>query len=99
MFFFNLVESFKERNQKIKYEAQKQISKKNNEQLIRHENNIVKLNIENEKIAKVNEERDFKKYCAFYWQRKMKEKENKKRIKQNNNKLQEKFERLIELEK
>jgi hypothetical protein len=99
MFFFNLVESFKERNQKIKYEAQKQISKKNNEQLIRHENNIVKLNIENEKIAKVNEERDFKKYCAFYWQRKMKEKENKKRIKQNNNKLQEKVERLIELEK
>ena len=54
--------------------------KKNNDQEIRHENNIVKLNEENEKIAKKNEERDFKKYCAFYWQRKNKEEENKKEM-------------------
>ena len=60
---------------------------------------MVKLNEENEKIAKVNKERDFKKYCAFYWQRKIKEKENKKRKKENNDKLHEKAERLIELEK
>lgn len=96
---FIIVESFKERNQQKKIDSQKQISKKNSDQLIRHENNIIKLNEENEKIAKVNEEREFKKYVAFYWQRKLKEKEYKKRKKENNNKLQEKAEKLIELEK
>ena len=55
--------------------------------------------MENEKIAKENEERDFKKYCAFFWQRKNKEKESKQRKKEQNNKLIEKAERLVELEK
>ena len=73
--------------------------KKNNDQEIRHENNIVKLNEENEKIAKENEERDFKKYCAFYWKRKSNEEENKKRKKENNKKQKEKVERLMEIEK
>jgi len=99
IFFIVIVESFKERNQRIKIENQKKIIKKNSDQELRHENNIVKLNEENEKIVKENEEKDFKKYCAFYWQRKIKEKENTKRIKENNNKLQEKAEKLIELEK
>ena len=93
-----IVESFKERNQKIRIDNQKLISKKNINQLIRHENNLVKLNEENEKIVKENEERDFKKYVAFYWQRKLKERENKKRKKENNNKLKEKAEKLKELE-
>ena len=93
-----IVESFKERNQKIRIDNQKLISKKNINQLIRHENNLVKLNEENEKIVKENEERDFKKYVAFYWQRKLKERENKKRRKENNNKLKEKAEKFKELE-
>ena len=99
IFFQNLVESFKERNLKIKNENQKKIVKKNSDQEIRHEINIIKLNEENEKLAKVNEEKEFKKYCAFYWQRKTKEKENSRKIKQSNNKLQEKAEKLQELEK
>ena len=93
------MESFKERNQRIKSENHKKISKKNSDQEIRHENNIIKLIEENEKLAKVNEEKEFKKYCAFYWQRKTKEKENSKKIKLSNSKLLEKAEKLQELEK
>ncbi len=75
------MESFKERNQKIKNENHRKIAKKNSDQEIRHENNLIKINEENEKLSKVNEEKEFKKYCAFYWQRKTKEKENSKKIK------------------
>ena len=98
MYFIYIVESFKERNQKIKIENQKLISKKNSDQLNRHANNLLKLNEENEKIVKINEQRDFKKYIAFFWQRKLKEKENKKRKKEHSHKLQEKAEKLKEIE-
>ena len=71
----------------------------NTEQEIRHEKNIIKLNLENEKISKENKERTFRKYVSFFWQRKAKEKELKNKAKDIFNKLNEKSEKLIMLEK
>ena len=61
---------------------------------IRHENNLLKLNIENKKISKENEKKYFKKYVSFYWQRKKKENELKKRKKEIIDKLSEKMQIL-----
>ena len=66
---------------------------------IRHENNLLKLNIENKKISKENEKKYFKKYVSFYWQRKKKENELKKRKKEIIDKLSEKNEKIFLLEK
>ena len=66
---------------------------------MRHEINIDRLMEENEKIALDNQEKEFQKFVAFYWQRKAMEKDMRKRIKSNNNKLLQRNERLIELEK
>ena len=71
----------------------------NTEQEIRHEKNIIKLNLENEKISKENKERTFRKYVSFFWQRKAKEKELKNKTKDIFNKLNEKSEKLMMLEK
>ena len=65
----------------------------------RHENNVIKLNIENEKLAKETEEKEFKKYIAFYWLRKAQEKALRQKTKEKNTKLKEKTERIEELEK
>ena len=66
---------------------------------VRHEKNLVKLNKENEEISKENEKKYFKKYVAYYWQRKKQEKELKKRKKIIIDKLSEKREKLLLLEK
>lgn len=71
----------------------------NTEQEIRHEKNVVKLNIKNEKISRENKKKTFKKYVSFYWQKKLVEKELQSKKKEIINKLNEKSERLIMLEK
>jgi len=71
----------------------------NTEQEIRHEKNVVKLNIKNEKISQENKKKTFKKYVSFYWQKKLVEKELQSKKKEIVNKLNEKSERLIMLEK
>ena len=71
----------------------------NTEQEIRHEKNVVKLNIKNEKISRENKKKTFKKYVSFYWQKKLVEKELQSKKKEIVNKLNEKSERLIMLEK
>ena len=71
----------------------------NTAQEIRHEKNVVKLNIKNEKISRENKKKTFKKYVSFYWQKKLVEKELKSRKKEIVNKLNEKSERLIMLDK
>ena len=58
-----------------------------------------KLNIENEKLARETEEKEFKKYISFYWLRKAQEKALRQKTKEKNNKLKEKTERIEELEK
>ena len=80
------------RKKKLKYR------KINTDEEIRHENNLIKLNLENQKLLKENENKYFKKYVSFYWQRKAKEKELKKRNKEIMNKLTEKNEKILLLE-
>ena len=70
----------------------------NTDQEIRHENNILKLNLENEKMLKENENKYFRKYVSFYWQRKTKENELKKRRKEIINKPSEKNEKILFLD-
>ena len=71
----------------------------NTDQEIRHEKNVVKLNIKNEKISRENKKKTFKRYVSFYWQKKLVEKELQSKKKEIVNKLNEKSERLIMLEK
>lgn len=71
----------------------------NIDQEIRHENNLLKMNLENEKIFKENEEKYFKKYVSFYWLRKTKEKEFRIKKKETSDKLSEKNEKILLLEK
>ena len=97
--FFIIVENFKNKNQKFKEDTKKKYAKKNLETIKRHENNVIKLNIENEKLAKETEEKEFKKYIAFYWLRKAQEKALRKKTKEKYDKLKEKTERIEELEK
>ena len=85
-------------NQKYKEDTKKKYAKKNLETEKRHENNVIKLNIENEKLAKETEEKEFKKYIAFYWLRKAQEKALRQKTKEKNTKLKEKTERIEELE-
>jgi hypothetical protein len=73
--------------------------KVNIDQEIRHERNIAKLNIKNEKLSRENKKKIFKKYVSFYWQRKSIETELKNKRKEIVNKLNEKSEKLIMLEK
>ena len=65
----------------------------------RHEKNLIKLHIENEKIAKENEEKEFKKYISFYFLRKAQETKLKQKRNKKISKLKEKTERIEELEK
>ena len=58
----------------------------------------MRLNLENEKINKKNNEKNFKKYVSFFWQRKAKEKRLKQKKEQIYNKLQEKSEKIMLLE-
>ena len=96
---FIIVENFKNHNQRLKEESKKKYAKQNLETEKRHENNVIKLNIENEKLAKETEEKEFKKYISFYWLRKAQEKALRQKTKEKNNKLKEKTERIEELEK
>jgi hypothetical protein len=59
----------------------------------------VKLNEENERLAKETEEKEFQKYISFYWLRKAQEKALKKKLKEKKDKLKERNERIEELEK
>ena len=57
------------------------------------------LNKKNEKISRENIKKNFKRYVSFYWQKKLVEEELKSKKKEIVNKLNEKSERLIMLEK
>jgi len=93
------VENFKERNADMIRKRKLKYRKVIVDEEIRHENNLLKLNIENKKISKENEKKYFKKYVSFYWQRKKKENELKKRKKEIIDKLSEKNEKIFLLEK
>ena len=98
-FIIIIVENFKNHNEKLKEETRKKYAKKNIEAEKRHENNLKKLNIENERLAKETEEKEFKKYIGFYWLRKAQERALRQKTKEKNNRLKEKAERIEELQK
>lgn len=93
------MENFKQRNLRKREDNKLKYQKFLTNQEIRHENNIMKLNLENEKISKKNDEKNFKKYVSFFWQRKNKEKRLKQRKQQISDKLLEKSEKIMLLEK
>ena len=94
-----IVENFKNENEKKKEETKKKYAKKNLETEKRHENNVIKLNIEREKLAKETEEKEFKKYISFYFLRKAQENALKQKRKEKKTKIKEKNERMEELER
>ena len=63
----------KNKNEKKKEDTKKKYAKKNLETEKRHENNVIKLNIEKERLAKETEEKEFKKYISFYFLRRAQE--------------------------
>ena len=65
----------------------------------RHENNVIKLNIEREKLAKETEEKEFKKYISFYFLRRAQENALKQKKKEKRTKMKEKNDRMEELER
>ena len=93
------MENFKERNADMIRKRKLKYRKVIVDEEIRHENNLLKLNIENKKISKENEKKYIIKYVSFYWQRKKKENELKKRKKEIIDKLSEKNEKIFLLEK
>ena len=94
-----IVESIKNHCQKYKDETKKKYAKKNQETEKRHEINVKKMNLENEKIARENKEKEFKKYISFFWLRKAQEKAMRAKTKEKTNKLKERTERIEEIEK
>jgi len=65
----------------------------------RHEINVIKLNIEREKLAKETEEKEFKKYISFYFLRRAQENALKQKKKEKRTKMKEKNDRMEELER
>ena len=102
IFYINIkliVKNFRNHNEKYKDETKKRYAKKNLETEKRHENNVVKLNIEKEKLAKETEEKEFKKYISFYFLRRAQENALKQKNKEKKTKMREKNERIEELER
>ena len=89
------MENFKQRNLHKREDNKLKYKKFLTNQEIRHENNIMKLNLENEKISKKNDEKNFKKYVSFLWKRKNKEKRLKQKKQQISDKLLEKSEKIM----
>ena len=92
------MENFIERNLRKKEDNKLKYNKYITEQEKRHENNIMKLNLENEKIIKKNDEKNFKKYVSFFWQRRAKEKRLNQKKKKFYDKIFEKNEKIMLLE-
>ena len=89
------MENFKQRNLRKREDNKLKYKKFLTNQEIRHENNIMKLNLENEKISKKNDEKNFEKYVSFLWKRKNKEKRLKQKKQQISDKLLEKSEKIM----
>ena len=96
---FNKVKSFIERNQQKRFEIQDNFAKKNKDSELRHDQNVIEVTKENEKLAKESEEKEFQKYIAFYFLKKGQRISLSRKKKEAQTKLQEKAEKLEELDK
>ena len=91
---FNKVKSFIERNQQKRFEIQDNFAKKNKDSELRHDQNVIEVTKENEKLAKESEEKEFQKYIAFYFLKKGQRISLSRKKKEAQTKLQEKAEKL-----
>ncbi len=83
----------------MKTEIKENFAKKNKDSEIRHEKNVIEVHKENEKLAKETEEKEFQKYITYYFLKKGQHQKLSKQKKEQNNKLQEKAEKLEELDR
>ena len=83
----------------MKNEIQENFAKKNKDSEKRHEKNVINVRRENKKLAKATEEREFQKYITYFFLKKEQNKSLSKKKKEQNNKLQEKADKLEEIEK
>ena len=83
----------------MKTEIQENFSKKNKDSEIRHEKNVIEVKKENEKLAKETEDKEFQKYITYYFLKKGQYQKLTKKKKEQNNKMQEKAEKLEELDR
>lgn len=83
----------------MKNEIQENFSKKNKNSEIRHEKNVIEVNKENQRLAQETEEKEFKKYITYYFLKKGQAQSLSKKKKDRGNKLQEKAEKLEELDR
>lgn len=65
----------------------------------RHEDNLIEVQKRNEELEKATEEREFNKYITYYFLKKGQSQSLSQKKKKQNNKLQEKAERLEEIER
>ena len=94
-----IVKSFIDRNKKKRNEIQDNFAKKNLESEKRHEKNVIKVKKENRKLEKATEEREFQKYITYYFLKKTQNQKLSKKKKEQNSKLQEKADKLEEIER
>ena len=66
---------------------------------MRHEKNVIEVNKENEKLAQETEEKEFKKYITYYFLKKGQNQKLSKQKKEQHTKLQEKAEKLEEIDR
>ena len=69
------------------------------QQEIRHNNNIILEKVKFDKKTKDNQKKIMQKYVTFYWNRKGREENKKNKFKHLNEKFDERFNRLEEIEK
>ena len=95
----NLVKSIVKRNKRIKKKVQDAFTEKNKQSEKRHEDNVLEVKKMNEQLEKETEEREFQKYITYYFLKKGQSQSLSKKKKEQNNKLQEKADKLDELER
>ena len=66
---------------------------------MRHEKNVIEVKKENEILAKQTEEKEFQKYITYYFLKKGQSQQWSKKKKQQNSKVQEKAEKLEEIDR
>jgi hypothetical protein len=83
----------------MRNEIQQNFAKKNKESEKRHEKNVIEVKKENRKLEKATQEKEFQKYITYYFLKKGQNQNVSKKKKEQNNKLQEKADKLEEIEK
>jgi hypothetical protein len=94
-----IVKSIERRNKRIKKQVQNSFTEKNKQSEKRHEDNVIEVKKKNERLEKQTEEREFQKYITYYFLKKGQSQSLSKKKKEQSNKLQEKADKLDELEK